>query len=45
MPPGDPVPASELDGFRIEREKAMAIFVAASDFDSSSSSSGTTEAQ
>jgi len=23
MPPGDPVPASELDGFRIEREKAI----------------------
>jgi murein DD-endopeptidase MepM/ murein hydrolase activator NlpD len=26
MPPGDPVPASELEGFAIEREKAMAIF-------------------
>ena len=37
MPPGDPVPASELDGFRIEREKAMAIFVAPGDSDSSSS--------
>ena len=43
MPPGDPVPASELDGFRIEREKAMAIFVASGDSDSSSS--GAADAQ
>jgi murein DD-endopeptidase MepM/ murein hydrolase activator NlpD len=43
MPPGDPVPASELDGFRVEREKAMAVFVA--DSDSNSSSSVSTDAQ
>jgi murein DD-endopeptidase MepM/ murein hydrolase activator NlpD len=43
MPPGDPVPASELDGFRIEREKAMAIFVAPGGSDSSSS--GAADAQ
>ena len=28
MPPGDPVPASELERFAIEREKAMAVFQA-----------------
>jgi murein DD-endopeptidase MepM/ murein hydrolase activator NlpD len=43
MPPGDPVPASELDGFRIERERAMAIFVAPGGSDSSSS--GAADAQ
>ena len=29
MPPGDPVPSSELEAFAIEREKAMAVFTAA----------------
>jgi murein DD-endopeptidase MepM/ murein hydrolase activator NlpD len=43
MPPGDPVPASELDGFRIEREKAMAVFLAPDKSDSSSS--GAADAQ
>jgi hypothetical protein len=28
MPPGDPVPPAELEGFAAEREKAMAIFTA-----------------
>lgn len=34
MPPGDPVPASELESFSVERDKALAIFSA---LDSSSS--------
>jgi murein DD-endopeptidase MepM/ murein hydrolase activator NlpD len=38
MPPGDPVPASELDDFAIEREKALAIFSKATESGSSSSS-------
>ena len=40
MPPGDPVPASELEGFALERAKALAIFST-----SSSSSSPATLAQ
>jgi len=40
MPPGDPVPASELASFAIEREKAMAIFSS-----SGSSASAATLAQ
>ena len=43
MPPGDPVPASELEDFAIEREKATAIF--ASSDSSDSSSPATSEAQ
>jgi murein DD-endopeptidase MepM/ murein hydrolase activator NlpD len=39
MPPGDPVPASELDDFGIERQKAMAIFSRASGSSSSSAAS------
>ena len=38
MPPGDPVPRSELDDFGIERQKALAIFSAPSGSGSSSSS-------
>jgi hypothetical protein len=38
MPPGDPVPRSELDDFGIERQKAFAIFSAPSGSGSSSSS-------
>jgi len=34
MPPGDSVPTSELEGFALERAKALAIF---STFGSSSS--------
>jgi len=30
MPPGDPVPASELESFSVEREKALAIFSSSS---------------
>ena len=37
MPPGDPVPRSELDDFGIERQKAVAIFSAPSGSGSSSS--------
>jgi len=37
MPPGDPVPASELDEFAREREKALQIFSAAPGTNSSSS--------
>lgn len=37
MPPGDPVPASELDDFAIEREKALQIFSASPGISSSSS--------
>jgi murein DD-endopeptidase MepM/ murein hydrolase activator NlpD len=40
MPPGDPIPASELESFAVEREKAMAVFSA-----SSSSSSPSALAQ
>ena len=40
MPPGDSVPASELESFALEREKALAIFSA-----SGSSSSPATPAQ
>jgi murein DD-endopeptidase MepM/ murein hydrolase activator NlpD len=40
MPPGDPVPASELESFSIERDKALQLFAA-----SSSSSSPSTLAQ
>lgn len=29
MPPGDPVPASELESFAVERDKAVALFSAA----------------
>ncbi len=36
MPPGDPVPASELQAFAIEREKAMAIFESSDSSDSPS---------
>ena len=38
MPPGDPVPASELESFSIERDKALAIFSASN---SSSSAAAT----
>jgi murein DD-endopeptidase MepM/ murein hydrolase activator NlpD len=31
MPPGDPVPASQLDAFRAERDRVMAVFDAAPD--------------
>jgi hypothetical protein len=37
MPPGDPVPPKELQGFNIEREKALAIFSAPGGSGSSSS--------
>jgi murein DD-endopeptidase MepM/ murein hydrolase activator NlpD len=37
MPPGEPVPASELDVFNVEREKALAIFAAPDSLESSSS--------
>ena len=40
MPPGDPVPASELESFSVERDKALAIF---SRSDSSSSRSTLTQ--
>jgi murein DD-endopeptidase MepM/ murein hydrolase activator NlpD len=30
MPPGDPVPASELASFSVERDKALMIFSASS---------------
>ena len=40
MPPGDPVPASELEGFALERAKALAILST-----SSSSASPATLAQ
>ncbi len=40
MPPGDPVPASELESFAIEREKAMAIFQAPAVLASSSPTPG-----
>lgn len=40
MPPGDPVPASELESFSIERDKALELFSA-----SSSSSSASTQTQ
>ena len=43
MPPGDPVPASELEDFAIEREKATAIFASSDSPDSSSPA--TSEAQ
>ena len=38
MPPGDPVPPSELDDFGIERQKALAIFSTPTGSSSSSSS-------
>jgi murein DD-endopeptidase MepM/ murein hydrolase activator NlpD len=37
MPPGDPVPASELGSFSVERDKALAIFSASSNSSSPSS--------
>jgi murein DD-endopeptidase MepM/ murein hydrolase activator NlpD len=43
MPPGDPVPASELDDFGIERDKALAIFSKPAGPDSSSSSVAPTQ--
>ena len=38
MPPGEPIPASELDDFAVEREKSLAIFSTHTGSDSSSSS-------
>jgi hypothetical protein len=37
MPPGDPVPTSQLDDFAVEREKALRLFSMPAETDSSSS--------